>query len=127
MGRGEEVRRGEEVEGGRVRGVDVGMGVVVIWIALVEVMVMSLEDVESMTGSVQVRDIGTVLFSESSAHLSSSSLCIKSGGHGPIPVDNIRSDSVSSLKRSLGMNSSSPRRLQVYWPAYLSDKFTILS
>ena len=88
----------------------------------------SLEDVDSMTGSVQVRDIGMVLFSESSAHFSSSLLCTKSGAHGePNPVVAIKSDSVGSVKRSLGMNSSSPRRLQVYLPAYLSDKFSILS
>ena len=89
---------------------------------------MSLEDVDSMTGSVQVRDIGMVLFSESSAHFSSSLLCTKSGGHGAAsPVVSIISDSVGSVKRSLGINSSSPRRLQVYLPAYASDKFSILS
>ena len=75
---------------------------------------MSLEDVESMTGSVQVRDIGMVLFSESSAHFSRSLLCMKSSVHEESATVAIRSDSVSSLKRSLGMNSSSPRRLQVY-------------
>ena len=89
---------------------------------------MSLEDVDSMTGSVQVRDIGMVLFSESSAHfVLSILLCTKSGGHEErSPVYSIISDSVGSVKRSLGINSSSPRRLQVYLPAYASDKFSIL-
>ena len=90
---------------------------------------MSLEDVDSVTGSVQVRDIGMVLFSESSAHfVFSSLLCTTSAPHGPVsPVVAIISDSVGSMKRSLGMNSSTPRRLQVYLPAYASDKFSILS
>ena len=52
---------------------------------------MSLEDVDSMTGSVQVRDIGMVLFSESSAHfVLSMLLCTKSGGHPAVsPVYSI--------------------------------------